>query len=445
MMMNCLITLLSCLLMVSLGFAKSRKLGLDELKLKAIQFHQDIKINQNLEAVAGLNRESAWRRLYLPELKIEGKTIFERFSNGPMIKKQGASSDSSFSEFGPILKYRLFNGFKDYYGLKLETQELAGTIQKVKQSRFEIEMGLTKKFYALKLEIDQLRILEKTLIDQKKILDATKAKYLSGRLSQADLMRGEIHYLDTQKSVVSSKGKVNQLKKEIFLSVGISEEEFAIDTGNSLRPNGPLQIFLNGLEKKGVQQIAQFYQEKYVRHSYRYQEARRKIQLAKLARLKDRSGYFPNIDLEAGYSWKKYHQIHSNGEEDSDDFRIGVNIIIPLFSNLETYQKNKIHYLKIENNKLDVENKKRKAFITIENILLKAQARYREYLINVKKYKLRKRIFKNTFYRFKVGTITLRDVIDDRKELNSDGLGLAQGLFDLHQLRFDLIELVGGL
>lgn len=247
--------------------------------------------------------------LVLPRL--DANLSYDRYREQLPSKKQryGESLDNYYAEL--VLKLPIFQGGKDWGGIKAAQNALDARKQRLELTRREVDTAVKKAYYdrvesAISLEIQKelLRNLEEQTVIAKLLYD-------SGKFSAVDVLRVETRAAAAKDTLNNMEmtlrirslalGRVLGVNGEVRTPVDVED----IETHFSIR---------RSCVAEGFDGNPEFREAKYQLERSRYQE------------LMAKSGHYPYFSLRGNYNWEDKEFFPGN-----PNWNVGAAVTIPIF------------------------------------------------------------------------------------------------------------------
>ena len=294
------------------------------------------------------------------------------YTNYPAPGNTGASRNSYTGSYGLNASYTLYNGGKRKNTIK--QQELQEQIQQleINASADDIEIAITTAYLQILYAMESVKINEQTVEVSKAQCERSKELLNAGSISKSDYAQLESQYSQDKYQLVVSQSSLEELILDLkpLLDLEITDELSVyvpnLDDSDILTPLP---------SKESVYNIALGFIPS-------IQSSKLSINMAELEKVNAKSGYFPQISLNAGIGTG--HITGSDygfGTQMKNKFNenIGVTLSVPIYSNRENKSAVEKAKLQLEASKLDYLNSQIELLKTIESIYQDARSSQNQY------------------------------------------------------------------
>ena len=194
-----------------------------------------------------------------------------------------------------------------------------------------VVLSVKKAFYGVILSKDVLEITRESYENAKENYENVKALYEEGLVSEFDALQAEVEVENIKPTIQMMENNLQQAKDGLKMSMGL-------DPTVSIEVEGKIEY-----NKESIPDTDRFIQ-KALKKNYDLKSLKLKKEVDKAFVDLDRSGYWPNLNAFANYSFA--------GSSDDFDFQnyrssiVGVSFSINLFKGFQT--QNKVQQSKIE-------------------------------------------------------------------------------------------------
>ncbi len=408
----------------------------------------EIKQQRNNLQISKIDSRISWRDLYLPKLSLSISAFDQDSYDGPLTDAQVEDRNDPYYRSRVTLSYNLFNGFKDYYGhqknLATYNRSTGYLNREVREKVYKIQ----DNYLNLSLELNRLKLYQEDLRRDKELLNAAKIRYRKGHISKSDLNRSEISHLQTQRELMLQERNIQGIKTSLLNYMGSDGKRDNRKLLARIKPftmisfEQEVKLFLQKIEKEGGSIAAKNFYRKYLKSSPDLIVLQRSQDIAELSKQVDRADFFPQLGLVAYHEYSDYLKSAAY-ERESDKYVLGVTLTIPLFDSFDTkFQDYK--NIRLKNNatlamKQHQFETKKELETLCENILKSFKA----HSFLKRQYLLRQKIYNATFKRFKLGAITIKNLLDDKQDLQKDGQELASLSNNIRKTKLEIEKITG--
>lgn len=311
---------------------------------------------QEIDTLETLTMLKKARSEYLPYIVATGGQSLDL---GRSLDKTGVMQDRSSTggQFGLSLSYEIFSGLRRPYTLKASSLSHQASVESLKQTYLDVTISVTQLFYNLLYASEMRRIAEAQLEETKGWLSRAEALVKSGKWSDLKLAELQTQYAQEELALIDAQNNYELARLDLMQY---------IEWETSASP--ALEITTNDIDQQVKQAQITLLLEKDIIESatknspavkstqLRIQNAEQQIHIAK-------SGFFPSISLNAGYTNSYYHLIDRDLKElnlplstqlrDNGRYYVGLSIQIPIFDrNTTRYAvssaRNRVHLAQLE-------------------------------------------------------------------------------------------------
>lgn len=310
--MNRKFLLLHILLLVGIFSLGASSLTLDDALERARMHNLSLQGNAIDVNAAKRDIDTSWN-LFLPNLNLSlshsgAGPVFE-----PSMSLAGPASyrDTGLS-LGLNMQFTLNMAVKE----QLESYHLGYQIQKVtyEQAKAEIQRNVTKLFYYLLMEKQNIEVQEANLELARQQWDEVKEKFEQGFASEVEVLTSELSYEQMRPPLQQSKNQyeANLLSLKAMIGMDLSEP---------LEVEGEIPALMEHLEVAALQE--------YLAKSYSI--ALLDLNLASIEKQKElnrKQAFTPSLSLQGNYGISGWNDNYSNTF--SDSFSYSVSVSLPL-------------------------------------------------------------------------------------------------------------------
>lgn len=331
-----------------------KAISLEEAIALASQGNKALKI-QNLEELRVKQAVKQAKSAWLPNVAFNGN--ISRYFDRQVIFLLGsfAGTDKDVQEVnaGGLYQYNSTVTFNQTLFSMKSNQEIKASLieeQIAKEKKSDLESRLiyevTRTYYQVLLTKKQLVLLEKSLQRNEKALKDAKSLFLQGKGLKTDTLRSYIAVENLKTSVAFQLSTIEITKNQLKQLIGIDENEDLelVDSLSLTDDNDELNVFNESISVEDLE-----------RHDLEIQKLTIKLEERRLATIKAMQS--PEISLMGQYQL----QSQSDGEKLNNQTWhntsfIGVNLSIPIFSGGKTTSKVKQNQLKLEQEKIKMDD-----------------------------------------------------------------------------------------
>nr|WP_319475123.1 TolC family protein [uncultured Sphaerochaeta sp.] len=314
--MNRKLLLLLVLLIVGILGLGANPLGLDDALERARMHNLSLQGNAIDVNAAKRDIDTSWN-LFLPNLNLS----LSHSGSGPVFNAAEVPGltgptkvgfrDTGLS-LGLNMQFTLNMAVKE----QLESYHLGYQIQKVtyEQAKSEIQRNVTKLFYYLLMEKQNIEVQEANLELARQQWEEVKEKFEQGFASEVEVLTSELSYEQMKPPLQQSKNQYasNLLSLKALLGMDLSEP---------LEVEGEIPTLIEHLEVTELQE--------YLAKSYSI--ALLDLNLASIEKQKElnkKQAFTPSLSLQGNYGISGWNDSYSNSF--SDSFSYTVSVALPL-------------------------------------------------------------------------------------------------------------------
>lgn len=284
-----------------------------------------------------------------------------------------AKFNSSVSTFSASVTQPLFNGLSVKNGIKAQRLEWKAVAAELDQAVQNIAIDVTATYLQVLLNKEMVRTAQEQLSLSQKQIERTKELVRAGKVPAAETIEAKAQVAKDSAALISS---ANDLKLSL------------IDLSNLLRVN---QISENEIESQDLvttRNVQSFnadsvFNKALSNHPF-FQTTKYRIEKGTFDIRAARGGYWPSVDLKAGYSngYYCYYNLPQSTRNDSfsNQLRqnrqevVSLNVQIPIFNRFDIQRKVQTARLNIRQQELAADNETLQLNKTIQQICNRATA-----------------------------------------------------------------------
>lgn len=302
-------------------------------------------------------------------LPVASATLGQSYNMGisPTASGSYARFNSSVSTFSASVTQPLFNGLSVRNSIKAQRMEWRAVAAELDQAVQNIAIDVTAAYLQVLLNKEMLKTAQEQLSMSKKQISRTKELVRAGKVPASEAIEAKAQVAKDSASLIAS---VNDLTLSLIdLSAlihipALSENEVG-QYDRSLLPDVALQ---------GIDSV---FRQAVTYHPF-FQGAKCRMEKGEFDIRSARGGYWPSVDLKAGYSngYYSYHdlpqgtnnaslsdQLHQNRQE-----VISLTVQIPIFNRFDIQRKVQAARLNIRQQELASDNEKLQLYKTIQQV-----------------------------------------------------------------------------
>ncbi len=319
------VVLLSAFLIFSPVFSQDNQtisgtdLNLTDSILLAFKNNKDIQIQEKEITIAGADILYA-TSAFLPQINLQGTythndkvlapNIFSGYSNDNLV-------NLAFSE-------SVYNGGFNIANLKQAKLSLNVQQETLRAKKLDVEFDARRLYYGLLLGYETERIARDALEQAIAHYEDVKQMYKHGTASRFDLLQSGVQVSLLEPDVVKAKNDIESLKADLNKLLA-RKVDFPIQTKEKL------SYSLIGIQEDEFLKIAYLERPEMKLKSYGIDIDKWEIQMAK-------SGYRPQVDILAGYSYRS-NNLGNMFNERQRNWNAGISVNIPIFEGFSTKAK----------------------------------------------------------------------------------------------------------
>ncbi|MDD4648018.1 MAG: TolC family protein, partial [Sphaerochaeta sp.] len=320
--MNRKLLLLHILLIVGILSLGASSLTLDDALERARMHNLSLQGNAIDVNAAKRDIDTSWN-LFLPNLNLS----LSHSGSGPVFKPAERTSvnpltgapvtvSTPFADTGLSLGINMQFTLNMAVKEQLESYHLGYQIQKVtyEQAKAEIQRNVTKLFYYLLMEKQNIEVQEANLELARQQWEEVKEKFEQGFASEVEVLTSELSYEQMRPPLQQSKNQyeANLLSLKAMIGMDLSEP---------LEVEGEIPALMEHLEVAALQE--------YLAKSYSI--ALLDLNLASIEKQKElnrKQAFTPSLSLQGNYGISGWNDNYSNTF--SDSFSYSVSVSLPL-------------------------------------------------------------------------------------------------------------------
>ncbi|RUA11788.1 MAG: TolC family protein [Flavobacteriia bacterium] len=388
----------SFLMLWSLLSIAQENLSKDDAVTIALEHNYNIKVVNNNVKMAE-NSASIYNSGYLPTLTASGganysdKDSENEFQDGRVINQ---SSTSKTINASTGLNYLIFDGLGRRYNYK-KLKELYNLSEIQAQQVIEnTVLQLLTAYYEV-ARLTQNQVYQKNSLSiSKERLQREKYKYQYGQSTQLDMLNSEVDVNNDSINLLNINREVANAKRNLNLILGREiQKDFKVDTTVIYAIDLTLPKVLASAKKRNKV----------------LQQAEKNIELSNFDLKINRSGWYPSIGINGGYSWNNLHtdsdvaNPFALAANTSKGFQTGLSLSWNIFDGGKTKTRVQNAKIALDNNEIlkekieqELERNVSNAWETYQNALFVLQAEKKNMETN-------KRNFERSSEQFKLGQI----------------------------------------
>jgi outer membrane protein len=332
---------------------------------------------------------------------------------------------------GLTVNYTIFNGFSGKNTLtKLQIQEDLADVSKRSQVELMIASSLQAYYQAAGLQ-QSLDAAKQSLEISADRLERSKLKYEYGGQSRLEYLSAQVDYSNDSASYLKAQLALNQAKRQLnYLMARESGVDFELNASLSFQELPDLST----IESKAKENNAQL------------RNARMNIMLAEQDLKVANSGYYPRVNLNAGYNFiSSENEASVLSQQVSYGLNTGISLSYSIFSGNQRRNNVKISQIRMQNEMLKEED----AGLQMKRDLQNAWDRYTvmQKLVEVEESNLKTagQNFKRSDELFSLGAISNVQFRDAQLNLLRSRIRLVQAKYDLKLAEVEILRVSGQL
>ncbi len=318
--------LLSAFLIFSPVFSQDNQtisgtdLNLTDSILLAFKNNKDIQIQEKEITIAGADILYA-TSAFLPQINLQGTYTHNDKALSPQNIFSGYNNDNlvnlAFSE-------SVYNGGFNIANLKQAKLSLNVQQETLRAKKLDVEFDARRLYYGLLLSYETERIARDALEQAIAHYEDVKQMYKHGTASRFDQLQSGVQVSLLEPDVVKAKNDIESLKADLNKLLA-RKVDFPIQTKEKL------SYSLIGIQEEEFLKIAYLERPEMKLKSYGIDIDKWEIQMAK-------SGYRPQVDILAGYSYRS-NNLGNMFNESHRNWNAGISVNIPIFEGFSTKAK----------------------------------------------------------------------------------------------------------
>lgn len=365
---------------LTIGFSLATALSASAQKQWSLKECIDFAVENNINIkkfeLQTENQEIQLNTAKMSRLPNLNAGVNENFGFGRSADRDGVIRDNSSSNTGFNISSSvpLFTGMRipnQIHALKFDLRAAMADLDKAKE---DLALNVTSVYLDILFKKEILNIAQEQVKISIEQLHVSKAKFANGKSPEsevfeieAELARNELNWVESNNNVILALLNLSQLLNiDNTTPFDIETPDLALVTTIEEQDiNNPALIYAYSLQNRPAIQSAEF----------RLKSSQKSLHVAK-------SGYYPTINFNAGYSNNYYYnyklpegytnssfgdQLKTNGSES-----IGLSLSIPIFNRFSVRNHVKQARLNIESQKLELVLLQQNLFKEIEQAYLSA-------------------------------------------------------------------------
>lgn len=318
--------LLSAFLIFSPVFSQDNQtisgtdLNLTDSILLAFKNNKDIQIQEKEITIAGADILYA-TSAFLPQINLQGTYTHNDKALSPQNIFSGYNNDNlvnlAFSE-------SVYNGGFNIANLKQAKLSLNVQQETLRAKKLDVEFDARRLYYGLLLGYETERIARDALEQAIAHYKDVKQMYKHGTASRFDLLQSGVQVSLLEPDLVKARNDIDSLKADLNKLLA-RKVDFPIQTKEKL------SYSLIGIQEEEFLKIAYLERPEMKLKSYGIDIDKWEIQMAK-------SGYRPQVDILAGYSYRS-NNLGNMFNESHRNWNAGISVNIPIFEGFSTKAK----------------------------------------------------------------------------------------------------------
>ena len=328
---------------------------------------------------------------------------------------------------------QLFTGFSNYATLKqnhARKRMQMNTLDWIKQQTI---MTVQLQYYNVLKAKQLLKVSEESLNASKEELVRLETMEEIGSISKAEVYQQKVRVGENQLTLIEAQNNLSKARADLNHTLGIDiKSDFKLEE-----------------ESLEIQKIDLDFDEhlvKAMQNRIDYIAAKDRVQISKSAITISKSGYYPQVSLNADHSWRDVEFPNSKRDiTNFDNYSISVNIGINLFNGLKTksnIEKSKAQLLSSE---AQLEQSKRQVTLDVRIALLEIQRAAERVAVTNENLISSKEDYRFASERYKIGAGTLLEQITAESNLTRAKASRIQALYDYKYSRAYLDLTTGNL
>ncbi len=320
------VVLLSAFLIFSPVFSQDNQtisgtdLNLTDSILLAFKNNKDIQIQEKEITIAGADILYA-TSAFLPQINLQGTYTHNDKALSPQNIFSGYNNDNlvnlAFSE-------SVYNGGFNIANLKQAKLSLNVQQETLRAKKLDVEFDARRLYYGLLLGYETERIARDALEQAIAHYKDVKQMYKHGTASRFDLLQSGVQVSLLEPDLVKARNDIDSLKADLNKLLA-RKVDFPIQTKEKL------SYSLIGIQEEEFLKIAYLERPEMKLKSYGIDIDKWEIQMAK-------SGYRPQVDILAGYSYRS-NNLGNMFNESHRNWNAGISVNIPIFEGFSTKAK----------------------------------------------------------------------------------------------------------
>nr|WP_246392526.1 TolC family protein [Microbacter margulisiae] len=370
---------------------------------------------------------------WLPSLSASASQNYD-LGISPTATGSYTQNNACITTFSASFSLPLFDGFLIQNNIKAAKLDLKAGIADRNQAQLEAVTNVIAGYLQILLDKELVKAAKDQVSLSEQQYRRTWLMIHAGELSKSELYEGTAQIAKDSASLVKTESDLRLALVDLAQQLQLkSISGFDIDSSdiNSM----PSYTLLSSSNIDSLYQLA-------LQHYPAVQAAQYRINKGKSGIAIARSGYFPTINLDAGYSNGYYYyynlpqgvsnssfinQFHQNQQE-----MISLNLHIPIFDHFDVSHKIKTAKFDLQQQLLTLEDEKQQLFKTLQQIYYRAIADKAKYGSLQKERSALQVAYQYTLKKFEVGKATAFEV-------NEKQTALSQAISEQLEARYDYL------
>jgi outer membrane protein len=308
-------------------------------------------------------------------LPVASASLGQSYNMGMSPTASGASAkfNSSVNTFSASVTQPIFNGLSVRNGIKAQRLELKAVAAELDQSMQNIAIDVAAAYLQVLLNKEMVKTAQEQLSLSKKQIGRTQELVRAGKVPASEVIEGKAQIAKDSAALISSANdlKISLIDLSVLLNIPVLSENEVEQYEQSLPPDA------------ASQSIDSVFRQAVIYHPF-FQGTKYRMEKGEFDIRTTRGGYWPSVDLKAGYSNGYYFYYNlsqgTNNDSFSSQFRqnrqevVSLNVQIPIFNRFDVQRKVQTARLNIRQQELAADNENLQLQKTIQQVCNRATA-----------------------------------------------------------------------
>lgn len=357
--------------------------------------------------------------LYGPSLDIRVTANENKVFEGPILKKNDATDNWAYGSEVALVQ-NLYNGGLDQKNYSIQKKQLISAEKKLAIARKKIESQLFQIWIDLFSEYESIKVYQANAEKNKQLYGYIEKQYNNGLISVADYNRHQVDSNNIQIRIINSQKQIEEYKNKIktISYWKIDNETFQFGSECQLPVENQNKLSKLSLDTKAsdifLTKIQNIFQNENLDLQLKLLEQEISNDISEREISRDLA---PNLSLGAYWNYGGARNNTTDTFNHSDPLSIRLALNIPLFKGFT--RNNDIAISKYSTTKLTISTEKFKIEneINLDNLYKEIKISFQTFELSRKNFVLQKTLVDNNELRYRQGTLSLKDLLEDQQSL----------------------------